>query len=48
MQAPVFKHIKMAEYFISLDRKFTQEYRGSAVDVDIFANNVQNSSQVSV
>jgi len=45
LQAPVFKHIKMAEYFISLDRKFTQEYRGSAVDVDIFANNVQNSSQ---
>lgn len=45
LQAPVFKQIKMQEYFTTLDKKFTHEFRGSAVDVDIFANNVQNSIQ---
>ena len=45
LAAPVFKQIKMQEYFVTLDKKFTQEFRGSAIDVDIFANNVQNSTQ---
>ena len=36
----------MGEYFVELDKKFTNEYRGSAVDVDIFANNVKTDSQV--
>jgi len=45
LAAPVFKQIKMQDYFVTLDKKFTQEFRGSAIDVDIFANNVQNSSQ---
>jgi len=45
LAAPVFKNIKMQEYFTTLDKKFTHEFRGSAVDVDIFANNVQNSIQ---
>ncbi len=26
---------------MELDRKFGDEYRGAAVDIDIFANNVQ-------
>jgi len=45
LSAPVFKKINMGEYFFALDKKFTQENRGSAIDVDIFANNVSNDSQ---
>jgi len=45
LKAPVFHKIKMGEYFVTLDKKFTQEYRGSAVDVDIFANNVNSGTQ---
>jgi small subunit ribosomal protein S27 len=45
LSAPVFKQVKMQEYFMTLDKKFTQEFRGSAIDVDIFANNVENSVQ---
>jgi len=37
LAAPVFKKVKLSEYFVELDRKFTTEYRGSALDVDIFA-----------
>ena len=37
----------MGEYFVELDKKFSNEFRGSAVDVDIFANNVKSDSQVS-
>jgi hypothetical protein len=29
---------------VDLDRKFANEYRGAAVDIDIFANNVQTST----
>ncbi|XP_023344231.1 uncharacterized protein LOC111713584 [Eurytemora carolleeae] len=45
LQAPVFSKIKMGEYFVELDKKFANEYRGSAVDVDIFANNVKTDTQ---
>jgi hypothetical protein len=34
----------LGEYFVELDRKFGNEYRGAAVDIDIFANNVQSST----
>jgi len=45
LKAPVFQKINMGEYFVSLERKFSHEYRGSAVDVDIFANNVNSEAQ---
>ena len=37
LTSPIFQRIKLGEFFVDLDRKFTNEYRGSAVDVDIFA-----------
>jgi len=37
LASPVFKSIRLGEYFVELDRKFSTEYRGSALDVDIFA-----------
>jgi len=45
LDAPVFQKIKMGEYFFALDKKFGDEYRGSAVDVEIFANNVHTDAQ---
>jgi len=35
--SPIFQKIKLGEFFVELDKKFSHEYRGSAVDVDIFA-----------
>ena len=37
LQSPIFQKIKLGEYFVELDKKFSSEYKGSAVDVDIFA-----------
>jgi len=37
LASPIFERLKLGEYFIELDKKFSSEYRGSAVDVDIFA-----------
>ena len=37
LSSPVFQKIRLGEYFVELDRKFSEEYRGSAIDVDIFA-----------
>jgi len=37
LASPIFQKIKLGEYFVELDKKFGSEYRGSAVDVDIFA-----------
>jgi len=45
LEAPIFKKIKMGEYFFELEKKFTNEYKGSAIDVDIFANNVSTDTQ---
>jgi len=45
LKAPIFQKIRMGEYFVELDKKFSNEFRGSAVDVDIFANNVKSDSQ---
>ena len=42
MASPVFQKISMDEYFVELDRKFAHEMRGSALAVDIYANNVRN------
>ena len=45
LASPVFQKIKLGEYFVELDRKFSQEYRGSALDVDIFAQAAQTPSE---
>jgi len=37
LASPVFQSIRLGEYFVELDRKFSTEYKGSALDVDIFA-----------
>ena len=37
LASPIFQKIKLGEFFVELDKKFSHEYRGSAVDVDIFA-----------
>lgn len=37
---------RLGEFFVELDRKFTTELRGSAVDVDIFANAAQTESEL--
>jgi len=37
LESPVFQKIRLGEYFAELDRKFSNECRGSALDVDIFA-----------
>ena len=37
LASPVFKNIRLGEYFVELDKKFSTEYKGSALDVDIFA-----------
>jgi len=36
----------LGEFFMALDRKFGTEYRGSALDVDIFANAVDTESEL--
>lgn len=38
LAAPIFAKVEMHKYFLELDRQFTREGRGSAVDVDIFSN----------
>ena len=44
MASPIFSKLRMNEYFVELDRKFTNELRGSALDVDIYSNNVNNET----
>ena len=41
LASPIFEKLKLGEYFVELDKKFSSEYRGSAVDVDIFAQAAQ-------
>jgi len=36
----------LGEFFVALDRKFGTEHRGSALDVDIFANAVDTESEL--
>eukprot|EP00092_Neocalanus_flemingeri_P013646 GFUD01014718.1.p1 GENE.GFUD01014718.1~~GFUD01014718.1.p1 ORF type:complete len:453 (-),score=182.40 GFUD01014718.1:55-1413(-) len=45
LASPVFQKIRLGEYFVELDRKFATEYRGSALDVDIFAQAVSSPSE---
>jgi len=45
LKSPVFQKIKLGEYFVELDRKFTAEYRGSALDVDIFAQAAESPGE---
>lgn len=44
LSSPIFEKLRMNEYFVELDRKFSNELRGSALDVDIYANNVKNET----
>ena len=44
LQSPIFQKIKLGEYFVELDKKFSSEYKASAVDVDIFAQAAQVSA----
>jgi len=44
LASPIFSKLRMNEYFVELDRKFTNEMRGSALDVDIYSNNVNNET----
>ena len=37
LASPIFQKIKLGEFFVDLDKKFSTEYKASAVDVDIFA-----------
>ena len=41
LQSPIFQKIRLGEYFVELDKKFSSEYKASAVDVDIFAQAAQ-------
>ena len=45
LKAPVLQKIKLGEYFVELDRKFSSEYRGSAIDVDIFAQAAESPGE---
>jgi len=45
LAAPVFQKIRLGEYFVELDRKFSAEQRGSALDVDIFAQAASTPSE---
>ena len=40
LQAEVFKKIDMNQYFVDLDRQFSQSGVASHVDIDIFANSL--------
>jgi len=45
LEAPIFQKIRLGEYFVELDKKFTNENRGSAIDVDIFAQAASSPSE---
>jgi len=45
LESPIFQKIRLGEYFVELDRKFTNEYKGSALDVDIFAQAASTPSE---
>ena len=38
LKSPIFSRLEMSKYFFEIERKFQQEGRGSAVDVEIFSN----------
>ena len=38
MSSPVLQKVDLDTFFFDVERKFNKEKRGSAVDVDIFAN----------
>ena len=38
MTSPVLQKVDLETFFFDVERKFNKEKRGSAVDVDIFAN----------
>ena len=48
LSSPVFQKIRLGEYFVELDRKFSEEYRGSAIDVDIFAQAAETPGECEV
>ncbi len=39
--SPVIKKLEMDKFFFEVERKFAREKRGSAIDVDLFAQAAQ-------
>lgn len=46
LESPLFKDIKMDQYFVEIDKKIGSKPFASGVDIDLFANNVQNADQL--
>ena len=40
MSSPVLQKVDLDKFFFDVERNFNREKRGSAIDVDIFANKV--------
>ena len=38
LSSPVLQKVDLEKFFFDVERKFNREKRGSAIDVDIFAN----------
>lgn len=46
LQSPLLRNLKMDQYFVETDKKFNQKNAVSGVDIDLFANNVCDASQL--
>ncbi|GIX77615.1 hypothetical protein CEXT_694951 [Caerostris extrusa] len=46
LENPLLKNIKMEQYFVETDKKFGTKRLVSGVDIDIFANNIQDESKL--
>ncbi|XP_013784998.1 28S ribosomal protein S27, mitochondrial-like [Limulus polyphemus] len=46
LKSTVFKELNMEEYLAELDKKFSSKRKVSAVDIDLFANHVQEEEQL--
>ncbi len=43
--SPVMQRVDMEKFFFDMEKKFSREKRGSAIDIDIFANRVNPGSE---
>ncbi|KAF8794430.1 28S ribosomal protein S27 like protein [Argiope bruennichi] len=46
LQSPLLKDLKMDLYFVEVDKKFGTKHLVSGVEIDLFANNVQDGSNL--
>ena len=46
LKSPVFQKIDMNVFFYEVERKFQREKRGSAIDIDLFANAAKGETQM--